>query len=173
MALNETEGSGESETAEVFERLISDLQPRLAESGGLLEVETVLPRVSAADVHVYQLLQNVVTNALKYRSERPPVIRVGATRVGGWWRFSVSDNGMGIAPAYHDRIFGLFRRLHLQSEYAGTGLGLALCRRIVTRYGGEIWVESDVGAGSTFFFTLPVSVGEAPAVESALASKFT
>jgi PAS domain S-box-containing protein len=155
IALSDSQEAGESDTSEILDRLLSDLRPRLVESGGMIEAITPMPPVGAADVHVYQLLQNLLTNALKYRSERPPVIRLSATRVGIWWRFAVSDNGIGIAPAYHDRIFGLFRRLHSQSEYAGTGVGLALCKKIVSRYGGEIWVESEEGTGSTFLFTLP------------------
>jgi PAS domain S-box-containing protein len=173
IALSDSHEAGESDTAEVLNRLLSDLRPRLAETGGEIEAVTPLPWVGAADVHVYQLLQNLLTNALKYRSERPPVVRLSATRVGGWWRFAVSDNGIGIAPAYHDRIFGLFRRLHSQSEYAGTGVGLALCKKIVSRYGGEIWVESEEGAGSTFLFTLPVSVHTPVGVLAAPAQKLT
>ena len=158
IALSDTQEAGESDTAEILDRLRSDLNPRLTESGGLIEAATPMPVVGAADVHVYQVFQNLITNALKYRSEHPPVVRLSATRVGTWWRFAVTDNGIGIARAYHDRIFGLFRRLHTQSEYAGTGVGLALCKKIVSRYGGEIWVESEEGAGSTFFFTLPAAV---------------
>ena len=158
IALSDTQEAGESDTAELLDRLRSDLNPRLTESGGLIEAATPMPVVGAADVHVYQVFQNLITNALKYRSEHPPVVRLSATRVGTWWRFAVTDNGIGIARAYHDRIFGLFRRLHTQSEYAGTGVGLALCKKIVSRYGGEIWVESEEGAGSTFFFTLPAVV---------------
>jgi light-regulated signal transduction histidine kinase (bacteriophytochrome) len=98
-----------------------------------------------------------VGNAIKYRrSEIPPLINVMARRDGECWLFSVSDNGLGIEAEYKERIFGLFKRLHTGDEYSGTGIGLAICQRIVERYHGRIWVESEPGKGSTFKFTLPV-----------------
>jgi light-regulated signal transduction histidine kinase (bacteriophytochrome) len=92
---------------------------------------------------------------LKYRSDKPPVINIDSERVGNQWLVRVSDNGIGIDSEYHQRIFMPFNRLHSREKYSGTGLGLALCQRIVQRYGGRIWVESQVGQGSTFSFTLP------------------
>jgi light-regulated signal transduction histidine kinase (bacteriophytochrome) len=102
------------------------------------------------------LRQNLVGNAIKYR--RPdiaPVVDIQARREKTHWLFLVSDNGIGIAPEYTERIFGLFKRLHTGDEYSGTGIGLAICQRIVERYHGRIWVESEVGKGSSFCFTLP------------------
>jgi len=112
-------------------------------------------RVHAA--HLQQLFQNLVGNAIKYRSpDRRPVVRITAEHRNAQWLFAVSDNGIGIDPEYKETIFGLFKRLHATSEYSGTGIGLAICQRIVERYSGRIWVESESGRGSTFRFTLPV-----------------
>jgi PAS domain S-box-containing protein len=115
-----------------------------------------LPDVPVESLHLQQLFQNLVGNAIKYRnSERPPVVHVAAEMHDGQWLFSVRDNGIGIEAQHKDRIFGLFKRLHTGKQYSGTGLGLAICQRIVERYHGRIWVESEPGKGSTFFFTLP------------------
>jgi light-regulated signal transduction histidine kinase (bacteriophytochrome) len=102
-----------------------------------------------------QLFQNVIGNAIKYRTETRPVIQVTSEREGAEWKICVTDNGIGIAPEYRDQIFGLFKRLHSREEYEGTGIGLAICQKIVQHYGGRIWVESEEGKGSTFCFTLP------------------
>jgi light-regulated signal transduction histidine kinase (bacteriophytochrome) len=101
-----------------------------------------------------QLLQNLIGNAIRYRGEEPPRIHVAAEKNGEHWQFSVQDNGIGIDPQYQEQIFEIFKRLHSASEYPGTGMGLAICERIVQRAGGRIWVESEAGRGATFFFTL-------------------
>jgi light-regulated signal transduction histidine kinase (bacteriophytochrome) len=106
-------------------------------------------------VHLTQLLQNLIGNAVKYRGDRAPEIHIGAVRRGPFWEFFVGDNGIGIADEYKEQIFGIFKRLHHGDKYSGTGIGLAICQRIVQRAGGQIWVESQPGQGSTFFFTLP------------------
>jgi light-regulated signal transduction histidine kinase (bacteriophytochrome) len=113
-----------------------------------------LPTVLGDDVLLAQLFQNLITNAIKYRREQPPEVLISAKEQGEFWQFSVRDNGIGIDPAYHDRIFGLFKRLHGR-EVPGTGLGLAICRKITEKHGGRIWVESELGRGSVFHFTLP------------------
>jgi PAS domain S-box-containing protein len=113
-----------------------------------------LPPVEGNQMQLIQLLQNLISNSIKYRrQDKPPEIHIGARRSGNDWEFSVRDNGIGIEPQYHERIFGLFKRLHGR-DVPGTGIGLALCRKIVEQHGGKLRVESEVGAGSTFHFTL-------------------
>jgi len=107
-----------------------------------------------------QLFQNLVGNAIKYAGAASPEVYVSATRQEGAWLFSVRDNGIGIDPQYKQQIFGLFRRLHRNDEYEGTGVGLAICQKIVERYGGRIWVESELGRGADFRFTLPDCPGQ-------------
>lgn len=134
---------------------LKNLTAAVRESGATVTVGE-LPAVTVRESHLTQLFQNLLGNAIKYRCpDRPPAIEVLATEAGGYWSFTISDNGIGIPERYHETIFGLFKRLHANSEYAGTGIGLAICRRIVERYGGKIWVESSPGKGSTFFFTIP------------------
>ena len=115
-----------------------------------------LPRVSAEKVQLAQLFQNLVGNAIKYRGGRTPEIHVSATSSETGWVFSVADNGIGIEAQYFDRIFAIFQRLHGRQEYEGTGIGLAICKRIVQQHGGRIWVESEFGKGTTFYFELPI-----------------
>jgi PAS domain S-box-containing protein len=113
-----------------------------------------LPTVPAHEIRLVQLFQNLVSNAIKYRRPEPPSIHVEATRRPDDWLFSVRDNGIGIKPEYVHQVFGIFKRLH-GSKYPGTGIGLAICQRIVESYGGRIWLESKPEVGSTFYFTLP------------------
>ena len=113
-----------------------------------------LPTLQAHEIRMVQLLQNLIGNAIKYRSSEAPRIHVFAERRAGDWFFSVQDNGIGIEPEYHQQVFGIFKRLHGQT-YEGTGIGLAICQRIVERYGGRIWVEPKLGEGSLFCFTIP------------------
>jgi signal transduction histidine kinase len=113
-----------------------------------------LPHVCAHEVAVVQLFQNLIGNAIKYASNKAPVIHIWAERENGWWRFAVRDEGPGIDPRNHERIFGIFKRAH-GPEYPGTGVGLAICAKIVEAYGGRIYVESSQGHGATFWFTLP------------------
>lgn len=114
-----------------------------------------LPTVQADTTQVGQLFQNLLGNALKYRSEQVPRVHIGVERQGQRWQFAVRDNGIGIDPAYAKRIFLVFQRLHTRDEYPGTGIGLALYQKIVERHGGQLTVEAQVGQGATFFFTLP------------------
>jgi light-regulated signal transduction histidine kinase (bacteriophytochrome) len=115
-----------------------------------------LPCLAVERTHLVQLLQNLISNSLKYRSrERPPVIRVTASRELDSWRFEVRDNGIGFSPEYSQRIFGVFKRLHQRREFPGSGIGLAICARIVAHYGGTIWAEGWPEKGAAFYFLLP------------------
>ncbi len=117
-----------------------------------------LPQIEGDPVQLGQVLQNLIGNAIKFRGPNPPHIWIGAERRGPVWEFAVRDDGIGIAPEYQERIFIIFQRLHSREEYPGTGIGLAVCKKVVERHGGRLWVESTgtPGAGSTFHFTIPI-----------------
>jgi light-regulated signal transduction histidine kinase (bacteriophytochrome) len=115
-----------------------------------------MPVVPIHASHLSQVFQNLIGNAIKYRQEDVrPRIEIHGKRSGRNWIFTIEDNGIGVPAAYKETIFGIFKRLHTNSKYAGTGMGLAICQRIVERYRGRIWIESELGRGSTFFFTIP------------------
>jgi signal transduction histidine kinase len=138
----------------VFTQCVSNLKVAIEESGATVSHEP-LPTVPADPVQLAQVFQNLIGNAIKFRSARPPSVRVRAERRENQWLFVVQDNGMGIDPEFFERIFVIFQRLHTRQEYTGTGMGLAICKKIIERHGGKIWVESIAGEGSSFFFTLP------------------
>lgn len=115
-----------------------------------------LPVIRADPGQIVQLFQNLIGNAIKFRGKEIPLIHVSARRQIDQWLFSVRDNGIGIAPQYAERIFVIFQRLHGQTEYAGTGIGLSICKKIVDRHGGKIWVESQESQGAIFYFTIPI-----------------
>ena len=138
----------------VLDEVLQGLQVALSESGAVV-TRGHLPGVWCDPIQIGQVLQNLIANAVKFRGTEPPKIRVGARRRGAEWVFSVKDNGIGIEPEYFDRIFVIFQRLQSRVQYEGTGMGLAIGKRIIERHGGRIWVESGPGAGSTFYFTLP------------------
>jgi signal transduction histidine kinase len=142
---------------EVIAEVTKNLAASINETGAILSVAP-LPKVHGDPVPLTQLFQNLISNAVKYRSNRTPEIAVFATQDGDYWRFAVQDNGIGIPAEFRTQIFGIFKRLHDRRAYPGTGIGLAICQKIVERYGGRIWVESEVGQGSTFLFTLPRQV---------------
>ncbi len=141
-------------SATALEWALSNLEAAIKESGATVEASH-LPTVNADPTQLGQLFQNLIGNGIKFREERPPEVRVEARHNGREWVFSVSDNGIGIEPQYRERVFEIFQRLHTQEHYDGTGIGLAICRRIVERHGGRIWVESAPGLGSSFHFTIP------------------
>ena len=144
-----------TDAGEALDASLTGLAGAIEEAGARVSHDP-LPSVPVHGTHLQQLFQNLIGNAIKYRNpERPPIVHVSAERQNGSWVFSVTDNGIGIDPAYKENIFGLFKRLHRNDEYSGTGIGLAICRRIVERYHGGISVESQPGEGSSFRFTLP------------------
>jgi len=139
----------------VLDKALVNLRAAVEQSAAAVTHES-LPEVNADDTQLAQLLQNLVGNAIKFRKkDEAPRIHVGVEDAGDEWHFSVADNGIGIEPQYFERIFLVFQRLHTQDEYPGTGIGLAICRKVVERHRGRIWVESAYGEGSTFHFTLP------------------
>ncbi len=140
--------------AEALAVALDNLQTRISEVDAVISAEP-LPQVIADPTQLARLFQNLISNALKYRAEgRRLELRIGAERQGDQWVFFVGDNGIGIEPEYHERIFGIFQRLHTRDKYEGTGIGLAICRGIVDRHGGRIWVESVPGESTTFRFTV-------------------
>jgi light-regulated signal transduction histidine kinase (bacteriophytochrome) len=141
------------------DQAITNLRAAIAESGAVVTTGS-LPTVRADATQLTQLFQNLIGNAIKYRNERKPEVQVAAAPVEDRWVFSVQDNGIGIEPQYFERIFQMFQRLHTRKAYTGTGIGLAICRKIVERHGGRIWVESELGKGSTFLLTIPRAEGE-------------
>jgi len=137
----------------VLGRVLANLQNVIAESGAAV-THDALPTVRADETQLTQLFQNLIGNAIKFRSQRRPEIHVSAERDGSGWVFSVRDNGIGIEKQYRDQVFVIFQRLHTRQKYPGTGIGLAICKRIVERHGGRIWLDSAPGQGTTFYFTL-------------------
>jgi PAS domain S-box-containing protein len=140
----------------VLELVLANLQAAIKDTGASVVVEP-LPELKVDELQIAQLFQNLISNALKFRKPgTPPEVRVSAEKQGEYWQFNVRDNGIGIDPKYCNKIFVIFQRLHAKTEYEGTGIGLAVCKKIVDRHGGRIWVESEPGNGSAFKFTLPV-----------------
>ena len=146
----------------LLEEVRLDLKAAIEESGTTLSWDE-MPTIQADRTQLGQLLQNLIGNAIKYRGTGPATVHVAAESRNDGWLFAVRDQGMGIAARDHKRIFEIFQRLHGRDEYPGTGVGLAICKRIVEGHGGRIWVESNAGRGSTFFFSLPTDGPEEPA----------
>jgi len=140
----------------ILDQALSNLKVAIEESGAQVTRDP-LPKIMADGTQFEQLFQNLIGNAIKFHGDAKPVIHIMAESKDQEWLFSVGDHGIGIDPKYVDRIFMIFQRLHTRQEYPGTGLGLAICKKIVERHGGRIWVESEVGKGSTFYFTIPMS----------------
>lgn len=143
-----------TDCAEIMGDTLANLRVAIEESRAVVTCDS-LPNVMADESQLAQVFQNLIGNALKFRAEsRPPEVRVSARQAAGEWIFSVADNGIGIEPQYFERIFRVFQRLHTRSRYPGTGIGLAIVKKIVERHGGRIWIESQLDRGTTFFFTL-------------------
>ncbi len=140
----------------LLENVKKNLQNSIMESNAIIICED-MPTIRGDRTQILQLFQNFVGNAIKFRRKISPIVKVGVKKREKYWEFYVEDNGIGIEEKYFDRIFGIFKRLHTREEYEGSGMGLAICKRIVERLGGKIWVESEIGKGSTFFFTIPIT----------------
>lgn len=154
------EPTGEIEAGEILEKALSNIEAAIKGSGACISHQA-LPRVRMHEFQLQQVFQNLIANSIRYRSGDPPRIQIAAEQRGTEWLFSVQDNGIGIDPQYGDQIFGIFKRLHSTADYPGTGMGLAICERLIQRAGGTMWVESELGRGATFFFTVPLrSSGE-------------
>ncbi len=138
----------------VISHAISNLSKMIADNDAIINIDH-LPTIQADYTQLIQLFQNLIINAIKYHGKRQPEILIRAVNEGDFWLFSVRDNGIGIDKEYIDKIFTIFQRLHNKSKYPGTGIGLSICKKIVERHGGRIWVESKLGQGSTFYFTMP------------------
>jgi PAS domain S-box-containing protein len=154
------------EMEKIFARVMETYQPIIEDCRGSI-THDALPVVLADDEQMVQLLQHLIDNSIKFRSKEPPRIHIGARQMSERWLFFVRDNGIGIDPQYTDRVFVIFQRLHSRDDYPGTGIGLAICRKIIERHGGHIWVDSEPGKGATFYFTLtPVEGWQQPALQA-------
>ena len=138
---------------DVLNEVLAALQMTIEESGAAITLGP-MPNIRADRTLLFQLFQNLIGNAIKFRRDQQLLINITAKPQGKQWLFSVSDNGIGMEPQYLERIFVIFQRLHTQDKYAGTGIGLAICKKIVERHGGRIWAESQPGKGSTFYFII-------------------
>jgi light-regulated signal transduction histidine kinase (bacteriophytochrome) len=138
---------------DAWDLAVANLQHAIADAGATVE-RGDLPTVRARPREMTSMLQNLIGNGLKYRGDAPPVVRASATAHDGRWEIAIADNGIGIEPRFHDRVFGLFQRLHTAEEYPGTGMGLAIVKKIVEGNGGTVRVESNPGEGATFYVTL-------------------
>lgn len=138
----------------VMEEVLGNLKVKLEELHGVVHYDHLPVLPNTRRTQLVQLMQNLIGNSLKYHSERPPEIIVSAQEEADSWVFSIKDNGIGFDMKFAEKIFVIFQRLHNNSEYSGTGIGLSICKKIVERYGGRIWVESLPGVGSTFYFSI-------------------
>jgi light-regulated signal transduction histidine kinase (bacteriophytochrome) len=140
----------------ILNQVLSNLELFIKENNATVSKDP-LPVVMADSIQLVQVFQNLIINGIKFHSEVAPKIHISAEKKASEWVFSVHDNGIGIDPQYFKTIFEIFKRLDKREEYSGTGIGLAICKKIVERYGGRIWVESELGKGSTFYFTLSIN----------------
>jgi chemotaxis family two-component system sensor kinase Cph1 len=148
----------DTDCSAVLNAAIADVALAIKEADAVITSDP-LPTLKAVPSQIGQLLQNLLSNSLKFSGTERPRIHVAAQLTGDSWLFSVRDNGIGIKPEHHERVFGIFQRLHTRDEYAGTGMGLAICKKIVEGHSGRIWIESQSGHGTTVFFSVPASTG--------------
>ncbi len=146
-----------TDLGKVLDNVLNNLQIRISERGAHINYNH-LPVITADEVQTNQLFQNLIENAIKFCPGKTPEIGISVADNKDEWLFSFSDNGIGIDPKYFERIFIIFQRLHTRNEYSGNGIGLALCKKIVENHGGRIWVESEAGKGSVFYFTIPKNI---------------
>jgi light-regulated signal transduction histidine kinase (bacteriophytochrome) len=139
---------------DALDQALKNLQHSIESSGAIVTREP-LPRIHGNATQITLVFQNLIANSLKFHSQRVPAVHVRAERIGSDWRFSIEDNGIGMEPRHLERIFIMFQRLNSRKKYAGTGVGLAICRRVVELHGGRIWAESGLGKGTTFYFVIP------------------
>ncbi|MFX1456068.1 MAG: ATP-binding protein [Promethearchaeota archaeon] len=137
----------------ILKDALFNLQESIKESGAIITYDK-MPTLKVDQTQFLQLFQNLISNAIKFRREKPPKVYIGVNQINEEWLFFVKDNGIGIESKYFDRLFNIFYRLHTKEEYPGTGIGLPICKKIVQRYSGKIWVESEINKGSTFYFTI-------------------
>ncbi|MFX1372558.1 MAG: ATP-binding protein [Promethearchaeota archaeon] len=138
---------------EVLKEALFNLQEAIKESDAIITYDE-MPILKVDKIQFIQLFQNLISNSIKFRKQESPKIHIGIKKINDKWLFSIKDNGIGIESKYFNKLFNIFYRLHTKEEYPGTGIGLPICKKIVQRYGGEIWVESEYGKGSTFYFTI-------------------
>jgi light-regulated signal transduction histidine kinase (bacteriophytochrome) len=143
----------------VLDQVLSNLDLYIKQNKATIS-NNPLPEVMADNTQLGQVFQNLIINGIKFHTEKSPKIHISAEKKASEWLFSVQDNGIGIDPQYSEKIFEVFKRLHKKEEYPGTGIGLAICKKIVERHGGHIWVESVLGNGSSFYFSLPINPGD-------------
>jgi light-regulated signal transduction histidine kinase (bacteriophytochrome) len=143
-----------TDAAQLVQTAQANLRVAIDETKAQIDIGP-LPTINADGPQLVLVFQNLIGNAIKFRGSEPPSIEVSARRDGDAWLFSVKDNGIGFSPEFHEKVFMLFQRLHTKDKYPGTGIGLAICKKIIERHHGRIWVDSIPGHGSTFFFTLP------------------
>ena len=144
-----------TDCVDVFESVLSNLEEAIQESGAVV-TRDILPELPADASQLVAVFQNLIDNSIKYHGDQPPRVHVSAVESGDGWLFSFKDNGIGIDAEYAERIFVIFQRLHTRTKYAGSGIGLAICKKVIERHGGRIWVESEAKNGSNFRFTLPI-----------------
>ncbi|MFX1408664.1 MAG: ATP-binding protein [Promethearchaeota archaeon] len=146
---------------DILKDALYNLSESIKESGATITYDK-MPILKVDKTQFMQLFQNFISNAIKFRRDIPPIIHIGVEEQSNQWQFSIKDNGIGIDSKYFDRLYNIFYRLHTKEEYPGTGIGLPICKKIIQRYDGKIWVESEVGKGTTFYFTIPIKKKEKP-----------